>query len=119
MTELTFPRAHPNSMDPVEIDLFSGSRFTKHCKSVLPGVRRPSASATEAGAQASGLPVRQAATLARQAQASRRDRAGVGKRMDAGAKTTRGAIVPLTLFGDIGLMRRGALDGSQTRSTPA
>jgi hypothetical protein len=38
MTELTFPRAHPNSLDPVETDLFSGSRFTKHCKRALPGV---------------------------------------------------------------------------------
>jgi hypothetical protein len=32
MTELTFPRAHPDSDDPAELDLFSGSRFTKHCK---------------------------------------------------------------------------------------
>jgi hypothetical protein len=32
MTELTFPRAYPDSKDPAKLDLFSGSRFTKHCK---------------------------------------------------------------------------------------
>jgi transposase InsO family protein len=37
MTELTFPRAHPDSDDPAELDLFSGSRFTKHCKRAVVG----------------------------------------------------------------------------------
>jgi hypothetical protein len=37
MTELTFPRAHPDSHDQVKLDLFSGSRFTKHCKRRVAG----------------------------------------------------------------------------------
>jgi hypothetical protein len=32
MTKRTFPRAYPVSQDPVKLDLFSGSRFTKHGK---------------------------------------------------------------------------------------
>jgi hypothetical protein len=30
--QTTFPRANPDSNDPAKPDLFSGSRFTKHCK---------------------------------------------------------------------------------------
>jgi hypothetical protein len=35
---LTFPRAHPDSEDPAKLDLFSETRFTKHCK---PAPHRP------------------------------------------------------------------------------